>query len=106
MSGCIFCKIINKEIPKEFRFESDAVVAFDDISPSADVHILIVPKKHIREVGEVGDQDAELLIEVYKTVNKLVKANSKRGVCTACTPFTFSSFRWTMEKVCLKEVYF
>ena len=58
MSGCIFCKIINKEIPKEFRFESDAVVAFDDISPSADVHILIVPKKHIREVGEVGDQDA------------------------------------------------
>ena len=76
MSGCIFCKIINKEIPKEFRFESDAVVAFDDISPSADVHILIVPKKHIREVGEVGDQDAELLIEVYKTVNKLVKANN------------------------------
>ena len=73
MDQCIFCKIINKEIPKEFRFESDTLVAFDDINPSADVHILIMPKRHISGMGEIGEGEEKLLREVFEVVRELVK---------------------------------
>lgn len=73
---CIFCKIIKKEIPKDFNFESENLVVFPDISPSADIHLLIVPKQHIGGIGEIGENKKDLLIEVYKTVNKLVAENN------------------------------
>ena len=44
---CIFCKIANKEIPSQFVFENEYVVAFRDLAPQAPVHILAVPKIHI-----------------------------------------------------------
>lgn len=73
MSDCLFCKIINKEIAKEFDYESDSLVVFPDINPSADVHLLIVPKEHIRGIKEIGQDQADLLIEVYGTVKRLVE---------------------------------
>lgn len=76
MNDCIFCKIVNKEVPKEFRFESETLVAFDDISPSADVHILIMPKRHIGGMGEIGAGEEKLLTEVFEAVNKLVSENN------------------------------
>ena len=72
---CLFCKIINHQIPAKFIFESDQVVAFPDINPSADLHILIVPKKHIGSIGEIGDGNGQLLVEVYQTANQLIKEN-------------------------------
>ncbi|MBI2039789.1 HIT domain-containing protein [Candidatus Microgenomates bacterium] len=78
MDQCIFCKIINKEIPKEFDYESDHIVVFPDINPSADVHLLIVPKKHISGMGQLGREHGDLLIEVYEVVNKLVLENNLR----------------------------
>ena len=71
MKDCIFCKIISGEIPKEFNFESENLVVFPDINPSADTHLLIVPKKHIGGIGEIGVSHGNLLIDVYKAVNKL-----------------------------------
>ena len=44
MADCIFCKIINKEIPSEIVYEDENVIAFKDINPKAPVHILVVPK--------------------------------------------------------------
>lgn len=76
MNDCIFCKIINKEIPKEFTFESENVVVFPDINPSADIHLLIVPKKHIGGVGNIQNEHKDLLAEVYQVVNKLVVENN------------------------------
>ena len=76
MNDCIFCKIINKEIPKEFIFESESVVAFPDINPSADIHILIIPKEHIKSIGDIGSGHDKLLSEVYRAVNKLVADNN------------------------------
>lgn len=73
---CIFCKIINKEIPKDFNYESEDLVVFPDINPAADIHLLIVPKKHIKGIGEMGEKDGNLLGEVYATVNKLVAENN------------------------------
>ncbi len=72
----IFCKIIRKEIPKEFIYESENLVAFEDINPSADVHILIVPKQHIESIRDVKSEHGQLLTEVYQAVNKLVTDNN------------------------------
>ncbi len=46
MSDCIFCKLANKEIPTDFLYEDENVVAFNDLHPLTPVHILVVPKKH------------------------------------------------------------
>lgn len=73
---CIFCKIINKEIPKEFTLETDTLVVFPDINPSADIHLLIVPKQHIGGIREIREDQEGLLAEVYKVVNKLVEDNN------------------------------
>ncbi len=76
MDECIFCRIIKKEIPKEFIYESDNLVVFPDINPSAEIHLLIIPKKHIGGVSDLTDSDGLLLSEVYSTVKKLVADNN------------------------------
>ena len=72
MEDCIFCKIIKGEIPKEFKYTSDNLVVFDDISPSAQVHLLIVPKKHIAGIQDLTQDHGEILAQIYQVVNKLV----------------------------------
>ncbi|MDD5490067.1 MAG: HIT domain-containing protein, partial [Candidatus Moranbacteria bacterium] len=57
MNNCIFCKIANKEIPSEFLFEDDLVVAFRDLHPIAPVHVLVIPKKHIESVADISEKD-------------------------------------------------
>lgn len=79
MNDCIFCKIIKKEIPKEFTFESDNLVVFPDINPSAEVHLLIVPKQHILGVQDLGSENSELLSQIYQVANNLVKQYNLSG---------------------------
>lgn len=57
----IFSKIIKKEAEADFVYEDDEMVAFKDIRPKAPVHILIVPKKQIKDLNECQDEDAPLL---------------------------------------------
>jgi histidine triad (HIT) family protein len=57
MEDCIFCKIINKEIPSSIIYEDEEVLAFKDINPQAPVHILVIPKKHISSVIDAKDED-------------------------------------------------
>ena len=52
MSDCIFCKIINKEIPSNFVYEDDAVIAINDLNPQADTHVLVIPKTHVASLAE------------------------------------------------------
>lgn len=75
MDDCLFCKIVRKEIAAKFVFESDSLVAFPDIHPSADTHILIVPKEHIGGICDLTEKHAGLLLEIYSLVNKLVLEN-------------------------------
>ncbi|MDD2646765.1 MAG: histidine triad nucleotide-binding protein [Patescibacteria group bacterium] len=58
---CIFCQIINKEIPKDFIFADDQLVAFNDLHPSAPIHILIVSKKHIDSIATLKEEDINLI---------------------------------------------
>ena|SRR3989344_5564875 len=73
MNDCIFCKIVNKQIPSKIIHESENLVAFPDIDPSADIHILIVPKKHIDGISHIEASEGKLLAEVYTVANILVK---------------------------------
>lgn len=73
MGNCIFCKIINKEIPSTILYEDDKVIAFKDISPEAPVHVLIVPKKHIQTILDVEAEDAGYLIEIHIAAVKIAK---------------------------------
>ncbi|MGH9174593.1 MAG: histidine triad nucleotide-binding protein [Vicinamibacterales bacterium] len=54
---CIFCRIVRDEIPSQRVFEDEAVVAFRDVQPAAPVHILVVPREHIRSISDLGDDD-------------------------------------------------
>lgn len=53
---CIFCKIVNGEIPSKKIYEDEKVIAFMDINPSIDGHVLLVPKKHYTDYKELDDE--------------------------------------------------
>lgn len=55
MEDCIFCKIIKGEIPSTKVYEDEYVLAFEEIAPRAAVHVLLIPKIHIRNITEIGD---------------------------------------------------
>jgi len=70
----IFSKIIHKEIPANIVFESDNVLAFNDINPQAPVHILIIPKIEIPKVTDInGNEHSQLLGEMIDAANKIAK---------------------------------
>lgn len=56
MEGCIFCKIAAGEIPCRKVYEDDGVLAFDDIQPMAPVHVLIIPKRHVPTLMDIGPE--------------------------------------------------
>lgn len=55
MSDCIFCKIANGEIPTDFIYADDDVVAFRDVAPQAPTHLLIIPRRHVASAADVKD---------------------------------------------------
>jgi len=73
MSETIFSKIIRKEIPATIVYEDDELLAFNDISPKAPVHILIIPKKEIPTVNDIELQDAELIGKIILAAKKISK---------------------------------
>jgi len=70
---CIFCKIISGDIPTEFVHQDENLVVFKDINPLAPVHLLIVPKRHIRSINDVTDADREILAELIMTARDMAK---------------------------------
>ena len=59
-SDCLFCKIVNQELPADVVYEDDELVAFNDISPQAPTHILIIPRQHIATVNDLTDSELQL----------------------------------------------
>ncbi len=70
MEDCIFCKIINKEIPSEIVYEDENVIAFKDIDPQAPIHIVIVPVKHYDSILSVPAGD-NIIAHIISVVNRL-----------------------------------
>ena len=71
MSDCIFCKIINNEIPSTKLFENDFVIAIQDINPKAKIHVLVIPKIHVESLNELDDED--VMSEILKGVKEVAK---------------------------------
>ena len=73
MEDCTFCKIIKGEIPSTKVYEDDEVLAFNDINPAAPIHILVIPKKHIKSLLEVNKEDEKLIGKIYRIINKIAE---------------------------------
>ncbi len=71
MADCIFCKIINGEIPSKNVFRDEKVTAFRDLNPAAPTHILLVPLKHIDSVNSLTDEDEPLIGHLFTTAKQL-----------------------------------
>ena len=72
MSDCIFCKIANGEIPSDFLFEDENVVAFRDLNPQAPTHVLVVPKRHHQNI--VDGVPSETLASMTAAVDAVATA--------------------------------
>lgn len=72
MNQCIFCKIAKHEVPKDFTYESEQVMAFPDIHPLRPIHLLIMPKKHFKDFADFTN-DNQVWLELRKIVQKLIK---------------------------------
>lgn len=70
-SDCLFCKILQDEIPAEFVYESEHAVAFRDISPQAPTHILIIPRKHIATINDIAAEDAEVIGNLFLAAKQI-----------------------------------
>ncbi len=69
MENCIFCKILNKEIPSKFVYEDEFCFAINDINPKAKKHILVIPKVHIKSLNEV--KDLTLMTHLFEAIRKI-----------------------------------
>lgn len=72
-SDCIFCKIIDGKIPADLRYEDEAVIAFNDIHPKADTHILLVPRRHVEHLGTAATEDIEAIRAILPSIASMVR---------------------------------
>ena len=61
MEDCIFCKIINKEIPTSIVFEDEKMIAFNDINSQAPIHILLIPREHFASLNDIPEEKKNIL---------------------------------------------
>lgn len=71
MNDCIFCKIVDGQIPANKVYEDENFVAFHDIHPKAKVHVLVIPKKHIPTFMDVQEEDLPLIGQLHQTIQKI-----------------------------------
>jgi histidine triad (HIT) family protein len=84
MTDCIFCKIVKGDIPCSKVYEDDNVLAFDDISPMAPVHVIIVPKKHIATLMDLDAKSIDVTRDLMSAAQKIarIKNINDRGFRT------------------------
>lgn len=78
-SKCIFCKIINGEIPSNKVYEDEYVLAFRDINPQAPVHIVVVPKEHICCATGINAENSFLVAKCFEAIAKIADAEGLAG---------------------------
>lgn len=74
---CLFCKIVQGKTDTQFLYEDDNLAVFKDIKPHAPVHILLVPKRHIRSINDLTDEDRAIVGELFMAAKEIAK---KEGV--------------------------
>ena len=71
--SCIFCRIAAGEFGTAFLYESNDVVAFEDLAPQAKTHVLVVPRRHVSGIADVGASDGGLLAEMVTAANGIAQ---------------------------------
>ena len=89
-ADCLFCKIVNRELPADIVYEDDDMIAFNDISPQAPTHILIIPKKHFATVNDLTevniDLPGKLILRAKALASEKGIAESGYRVIVNCNP--------------------
>jgi len=76
---CIFCKIINHEVPTDIVYEDDQIVIFPDIKPSAPIHHLVVPKEHIQSIIYLQNNHQEIIFKMIFSAKMLAEKLGLKG---------------------------
>ena len=76
-TDCLFCKIVNREIPSDFLYEDEYCIVFKDINPAAPVHLLLVPKQHVRSINDLKPEHSELISHLLMVAKDMA---AKTGV--------------------------
>lgn len=70
---CIFCKIVNKELPAKIEYEDEKYIAFYDINPKAPIHLLIIPKIHLENLNDVDESNIKMIADMSLIAKNLAK---------------------------------
>lgn len=79
MEDCVFCKIIDKQIPTEVLYEDDICMIFPDINPAAKTHLLIIPKKHIPTIADLEPADESTVGHMIGKARDIAKKRNIDG---------------------------
>lgn len=87
MKDCLFCKIINGEIPSKKIFEDDKVVVIMDINPLVDGHLLVIPKEHVTDFTELNSELLTHINEVAKNISQTVMKKLNSNALSLCVNY-------------------
>ncbi len=70
---CLFCRIVDGDIPAEIVYESDTALAFRDINPQAPTHVLVIPRRHISTIDDLQVEDQELVGSLFTAAKEIAR---------------------------------
>jgi len=70
---CLFCKILDGDIPADIIYESDLAIAFRDVNPQAPVHVLIIPRNHIATINDLDTDDAAMVGGLFMAAKEIAR---------------------------------
>ena len=73
MDNCLFCRIINREIPSKIVYEDDKVLAFHDVEPKAPIHILLIPKTHLASLNDLASDHEGVMAHLTLSISKVAE---------------------------------
>ena len=76
---CIFCKIANGEIPSQKVYEDDKILAFKDLAPQAPVHILIIPKEHIKWAYDITEENSAVIAHIFAKIPEIAASQGLKN---------------------------
>lgn len=79
MSECLFCRIVEGEVPADIVLRTDRIVAFRDINPQAPVHVLVIPTAHYANAAEIAAADPALAGELLAAAAQVAEAEGLSG---------------------------
>lgn len=86
---CLFCAIVNGDIPSNKVYEDDKILAFRDINPQAPVHVLVIPKDHIQSADCINSENSGIIAYIFEKIPQIAKtAGIKNGyrIVSNCGP--------------------